>query len=87
MSIFHIHFTSFSSDTAQRLAAQLLGRLRFVVTILAGKLKQHIGVHSLSLGQVSCSRVLGAFIAIRIIPLHLYSTIRFQLGFHPDRQS
>jgi hypothetical protein len=44
---------------AQRLAAQLLGRLRFVVTILAGKLKPHIGVHSLSLGQVSCSRVLG----------------------------
>jgi hypothetical protein len=44
---------------AQRLAAQLLGRLRFVVTILAGKLNLHIGVRSLSLGQVSCSRVLG----------------------------
>jgi hypothetical protein len=38
---------------AQRLAAQLLGRLRFIVTILTGKLKPHIGVNSLSLGQVS----------------------------------
>jgi hypothetical protein len=28
----------------------LLGRTRFVVTILAGKLKPHIGVRSLSLG-------------------------------------
>jgi len=44
---------------AQRLAAQLLGRLRSVVTILAGNLKPHIGVRSLSRGQVSCSRVLG----------------------------
>jgi hypothetical protein len=44
---------------AQRLAAQLLGHLRFVFTILAGKLKPHIGVRSLSLGQVSCSRGLG----------------------------
>ena len=46
-------------NAAQRLAAQLLGRLRFVVTILAGKLKPHFGVRSLSLGQVSCSRGLG----------------------------
>jgi hypothetical protein len=36
---------------AQRLAAQPLGRFRFVVTILAGKLKPHIGIRSLSLGQ------------------------------------
>jgi hypothetical protein len=35
----------------QRLAAQLLGRSRFVVTILAVKPKPHIGVRSLSLGQ------------------------------------
>ena len=46
-------------QAAQRLAAQLLGRLRLVVAILAGKLKPYIGVRSLSLGQVSCSRVLG----------------------------
>jgi hypothetical protein len=45
--------------TAQRLAAQLLGCFRFVVIILAEKLKPHIGVHSLGLCQVSCSRVLG----------------------------
>jgi hypothetical protein len=44
---------------AQRLAAQPLGRFRFVVIILAGKLKPHINVRSLSLGQVGCSRVLG----------------------------
>jgi hypothetical protein len=44
---------------AQRLAAQLLGCLRFEFTILAGNLKTYIGVRSLSLGQVSCSRVLG----------------------------
>jgi hypothetical protein len=44
---------------AQRLAAQLLGRHRFVVAILTGNLKPHIGARSLSLGQVSCSRVLG----------------------------
>jgi hypothetical protein len=55
-------FITSTSDIAfaQRLAAQLLGSLRFVVTILTGKLKPHIGVRSLSLGQVSCSRVLGA---------------------------
>jgi hypothetical protein len=47
--------------TAQRLAAQLLGRIRFVVTILAGKPKLQLSVRSLSLGQVSCSRVLGLF--------------------------
>jgi hypothetical protein len=44
---------------AQRLAAQLLGRLRIVVTILTENLKPHFGVRPLSLGQVSCSRVLG----------------------------
>jgi hypothetical protein len=49
----------FQRSYAQRLAAQLLGRFRFVVAILAGKLETHIGVRSLSLGQVSCSRVLG----------------------------
>jgi hypothetical protein len=46
-------------NSAQRLAAQLLGRFRFEVTILAGFLKPYIGVRSLSLGQVSCSRGLG----------------------------
>jgi hypothetical protein len=51
-------------NAAQRLAAQLLGRLRFVVTILAGKLKPHFGVRSLSLGQVSCSRGLGLLFVI-----------------------
>jgi hypothetical protein len=35
-----------------------LGRFRFIVTILAGFLKPYFGVHSLSLGQVGCSRVL-----------------------------
>jgi hypothetical protein len=44
---------------AQRLAAQPLGRLRFVVIILAGNLKSQFGVLSLSLGQVGCSRLLG----------------------------
>jgi hypothetical protein len=44
---------------AQRLAAQPLGRIRYVVTILAGILKMHSNVFSLSLGQVGCSRVLG----------------------------
>jgi hypothetical protein len=47
---------------AQRLAAQLLGRLRFVVSILAEILKPHIGIRSMSLGQVSCSRVLGPIV-------------------------
>jgi hypothetical protein len=44
---------------AQRLAAQPLGRFRFVVTILAGNLQSHFSVLSLSLGQVGCSRGLG----------------------------
>jgi hypothetical protein len=47
------------SFTAQRLAAQPLGYVRLVVTILAGILKSHFSVLSLSLGQVGCSRVLG----------------------------
>jgi hypothetical protein len=34
------------------MAAQLLGRFRFAVTILAGNLKPHIGIRLLSLGQV-----------------------------------
>jgi len=45
--------------TAQRLAAQPLGRFRYVITILAGNLKSQFSVLSLSLGQVGCSRVLG----------------------------
>jgi hypothetical protein len=36
---------------AQRLAAQPLGRIRFIVTILAGNLKSQSSVLSLSLGQ------------------------------------
>jgi hypothetical protein len=47
---------------AQRLAAQPLGRFRFVITILAGILKSHFSVHSLSVGQVGCSRGLGRLI-------------------------
>jgi hypothetical protein len=47
------------SLAAQRLAAQPLGRFRYVVTILAGKYKYQLSVFSLSLGQVGCSRVLG----------------------------
>jgi hypothetical protein len=49
----------FITVRAQQLAAQPLGRVRFVVTILAGIIKPHFGAHSLSLGQVGCSRVLG----------------------------
>jgi len=37
---------------AQRLAAQPLGCIRHLVTILAGNLKWQFNVHSLSLGQV-----------------------------------
>jgi hypothetical protein len=44
---------------AQRLAAQPLGRFRYVITILAGNLQSETGVLSLSLGQVGCSRGLG----------------------------
>jgi hypothetical protein len=44
---------------AQRLAAQPPGRFRFLITILAVNYKSQFGVHSLSLGQVGCSRVLG----------------------------
>jgi ABC-type spermidine/putrescine transport system permease subunit I len=44
---------------AQRLAAQPLGRFRYVVTILAGILKSQSSVLTLSLGQVGCSRGLG----------------------------
>jgi hypothetical protein len=39
-----------------------LAIFRYADTILAGKLKPHIGVRSLSLGQVSCSGVLGGAI-------------------------
>jgi hypothetical protein len=44
---------------AQRLVAQALGHLRFVVTILAGKYKPQLIILSLSLGQVARSHVLG----------------------------
>jgi hypothetical protein len=44
---------------AQRLAAQPLGRFRYLVIILAGNPKSQFGVLSLSLGQVGCSRGLG----------------------------
>jgi hypothetical protein len=56
-------------NSAQRLAAQPLGRFRYAVTILAGYLKPHISVRSQSLGQVGCSRVLGGklFIYLQII--------------------
>jgi len=49
------------SREAQRLAAQPLGRFRYLITILAGFLKPQFSVLSLSLGQVSCSRGLGGF--------------------------
>jgi hypothetical protein len=48
--------------SAQRLAAQPLGHLRYLVTILTGILKSQSGVLTLSLGQVGCSRVLGTII-------------------------
>jgi hypothetical protein len=38
--------------SAQRLAAQPLGRFRISITILAGKYKPQLIVFSLSLGQV-----------------------------------
>jgi hypothetical protein len=44
---------------AQRLVAQALGHFRLVAVILAGNLKPHSNVFSLSLGQVACSHVLG----------------------------
>jgi hypothetical protein len=47
------------SNFAQRLAAQPLGRFRYLVTILAGNPESQSSVLSLSLGQVGCSRVLG----------------------------
>jgi hypothetical protein len=53
-----IYFNN-KKKNAQRLAAQRLGRFRHVVTILAGNLKSQTSVLSLSLGQVSCSGVLG----------------------------
>jgi hypothetical protein len=55
--------------TAQRLAAQPLGRFRFVITILAGILKSHFNVHSLSLGQVGCSRGLGGIFCKNSLPI------------------
>jgi hypothetical protein len=54
----HAEYSSFLV-IAQRLAAQRLGRFRYVVTILAGNLKSQSSLLSLSLGQVSCSGVLG----------------------------
>jgi hypothetical protein len=45
--------------SAQRLAAQPLGRIRYLITILAGKYKSNLYDFSRSLGQVGCSRVLG----------------------------
>jgi hypothetical protein len=55
-------FLDYFGREAQRLAAQPLGRFRFVITILAGILESHFSVHFLSLGQVGCSRGLGGFI-------------------------
>jgi hypothetical protein len=46
-------------DSAQRLEIQPHGCIRDVATILAGFLQLHFGVHSLSLGHVACSRLLG----------------------------
>jgi hypothetical protein len=54
-----ISISLLSNRKAQRLAAQPLGRFRYVVTILSGILKSQSSVLSLSLGQVGCSRVLG----------------------------
>jgi hypothetical protein len=51
----------FQRSYAQRLVAQALGRLRYVVSILAGILKTHSNVRSRSLGQVACSHVLGKY--------------------------
>jgi hypothetical protein len=51
----------FRMQKAQRLAAQPLGHFRNLVTILAGNPKSQSSIHSLSLGQVGCSRVLGGF--------------------------
>jgi hypothetical protein len=45
-------FVPFYSFAAQRPAAQPLGRFRFVIIILAGKLKSESVVFSLSLGLV-----------------------------------
>jgi hypothetical protein len=57
---------------AQRLAAQRLGHDRLVVTILTGNLELHSSILSLSLGQVSCSGVLGVdLFCITIIKLIL----------------
>jgi hypothetical protein len=53
-------FLDYFGREAQRLAAQPLGRARFLVTILAGILKSQSSVLSLSLGQVGCSRGLGS---------------------------
>jgi hypothetical protein len=45
-------FIDYIDLATQRLAAQRLGRVRFVVTILAGKRKSQLNVLTLSLGQV-----------------------------------
>jgi hypothetical protein len=57
--IIYISIFLLSNKKAQRLAAQPLGHMRFVDTILTGNLKPQSSVLSLSLGQVGCSRVLG----------------------------
>jgi hypothetical protein len=62
---------------AQRLAAQPLGHTRYIVTILAGFLKSHFGVHSLSLGQVGCSRGLGSSNFVFIVITYCYYLINF----------
>jgi len=64
-------------ETAQRLAAQPLGRFRFLVTILAGNLKSQSSVLSLSLDQVGCSRGLGVYF---IFPNYLVFRINMGLS-------
>jgi hypothetical protein len=54
-----ISISLLSNRMAQRLAAQPLGRVRYVAIILAGNPKPQFSVLSLSLGQVGCSRGLG----------------------------
>jgi hypothetical protein len=44
---------------AQRLAAQALGHFRLVVIIVTINPKPQLNVRSLSLGQITCSNVLG----------------------------
>jgi hypothetical protein len=69
----NLYYFSKSSykETAQRMAAQALGRIRISITILAGNLKPQLTIFSLSLGQVVCNRVLGGLF------LYLFSSLIF----------